>query len=209
MDDAEAAELAAAIRMSLEPANNTQHSAAMSDSAPSATSVDIPVIFHFVTECFFLALQGLHVGIVPFLQDNQLLLHDLQRFGFADVMFLFALTPAHRYMQDLPVDKHSSDARLGWLLNQMEALKVSFFLYVVWLQWLNTSAQAMLAADQLMQRLAKFYGLFSAWLMHLSSEPNAKIIFSWLPEFVFFLFIKFLCQRIYIQSDICSKTWVL
>jgi hypothetical protein len=33
-------------------------------------------------------------------------------------------------MQDLPVEKHATDARLGWLLHQMEALKVLFLWWI-------------------------------------------------------------------------------
>jgi hypothetical protein len=82
MDDAEAAELAAAIRMSLESTFDAQHPAATGAGTASTAPVDVPTTFHFVTECFFLALQGVHVGVVPFLQDYQLLLRDVQKFVF-------------------------------------------------------------------------------------------------------------------------------
>ena len=74
-------ELAEAIRLSLVETNNSPAAAAPAAAASStaASAVAANADYHFVTECYFLAMGLAHVGLLPALERSQRLLEDLLR----------------------------------------------------------------------------------------------------------------------------------
>ena len=83
-DDEDAEALAAAIKMSLSAAPATEAATTWGApgqwlSPPPRPSVPSSVDFHFVTECFFLALGAVHVGLLPALENTQKLADDMHR----------------------------------------------------------------------------------------------------------------------------------
>jgi len=121
-------------------------------------SITADTEFHFVTECFFLALRALQVALVPATKRAEKILHDFSR--KAKVPPLHAPT-AHAASEAL---KQLQLAGLGQLQHVLLAYRVT------------------LEGEQLQALLLRFLSLAAAWLLHLGETEGAPAKFALLPE---------------------------
>ena len=128
-------------------------------SADHAGGVTLDTEFHFVTECFFLALRALQVALVPATKRAEKILHDLARKAKAPPLHH---PTAHAASEAL---KQMQLAGLGQLQHCLLAYRVA------------------LEGEQLQALLLRFLSLAAAWLLHLDDgSEGAPPKFALLPE---------------------------
>ena len=121
--------------------------------------VTLDTEFHFVTECFFLALRALQVALVPATKRAEKILHDLARKSKAPPLHHPTAHAAAEALKQLQL------AGLGQLQHCLLAYRVA------------------LEGEQLQALLLRFLSLAAAWLLHLDDgSEGAPPKFALLPE---------------------------
>ena len=179
-DAAEEDELAQAIKLSLSPskaaeaapaaagvsggagAGSSSAEAAAASAAAAAASSDDGVTatseFHFVSECFFLALRSLRVALVPITRRAERYTHELAR------------------KSKMPPLLHPASAAASEALSTLKMAGLGPMQHTV------LAYRAMLEGDELQQLLLRFLSLTAAWLLQLGEQPDAAKAFALLPE---------------------------
>ena len=121
--------------------------------------VTLETEFHFVTECFFLALRALQVALVPATKRAEKVLHDLARKAKAPPLHHPTAHAASEALKQLQL------AGLGQLQHCLLAYRVT------------------LEGEQLQALLLRFLSLAVAWLLHLDDgSEGVPHKFALLPE---------------------------
>ena len=154
-------ELAQALRLSLAsttPSPVPTPPATVTSPAVTAATTTFPD-FHFVTECFFLAMGAAHSGLLPALDKSERLLQDF-----------------HRKARIPPLPENANPNEYQSQLQAIQAAGLGP------IQAAILGYKCLTDGEGLTNLHGRFAYLTTAWLTHIASLPKADETFTRLPE---------------------------